>query len=178
MTDECLFVMACEYSKRPKTGRPVFGAFDLCPVCESSGFQTTSDNQTLSSGYRTSGQLTLHASNRTILNRTSEIRTILSGYRTIGTNRTSEIRKILSGFQTSGLKLSGFRTFGQLNRPEIRTMYYTSDVRNPDDSKSGHNCIRFAKPDVRFSDVYCIHFYAYFYLEEICLLFFNLAHCY
>ena len=43
------------YSDAPKSGRPVFGAFDLCPVCESSGFQTTSDNRTILSGYRTSG---------------------------------------------------------------------------------------------------------------------------
>ena len=34
------------YSRCPKTGRPDFGAFHLCPVCESSGFQTLSTNRT------------------------------------------------------------------------------------------------------------------------------------
>ena len=33
------------YSDAPKSGRPVFGAFDLCPVCESSGYRTSGSFQ-------------------------------------------------------------------------------------------------------------------------------------
>ena len=53
--------------------------------------------------------------------------------------------------------MSGYRTFGQLASSEIRTLSYEPDVRNPDDSITGHIYVRFSKPDVRFSDVYCIY---------------------
>ena len=43
-----------KYSKSPKTGRPDFGIFEKHPVVKLSGFQTTSGNQTILSGYRTS----------------------------------------------------------------------------------------------------------------------------
>ena len=48
-----------EYSRCPKSGHPVFGVFEKRPVVKPSGFQTTSDNRTVMSGYRTFGWLTL-----------------------------------------------------------------------------------------------------------------------
>ena len=39
----------------PKSGRPVFGIFETCPVVKLSGFQTLSEIRTILSGYRTSG---------------------------------------------------------------------------------------------------------------------------
>ena len=49
--------------------------------------------------------------------------------------------------------MSGFQMF---RTSENRTDGYNSDVQNPDDLKSGCFFVRFAKPDVRFSDIYCI----------------------
>ena len=49
--------LKCNYSKRPKTERSVFGAFIYRSVVESFGFQTTSENRTISFGYRTFGSI-------------------------------------------------------------------------------------------------------------------------
>ena len=70
---------------------------------------------------------------------------------------------VISGFQTfsdvwNRTFMSGYRTFGQLASSEIRTLSYEPDVRNPDNSKSGQIYVRFSKPDVRYSDVYCMSF--------------------
>ena len=79
-----------EYSKPPKTGRPDFGAFHLCPVCESSGFQTTSRNRTILPGYRTSGCF----QSQFLM---SDNWTFMSGYRTF------------EMLETSGNRLSGWK---------------------------------------------------------------------
>ena len=48
------------YSNDPKTGRPVFGFLGSCPVVESSGFQITSEIRTILSGFQTSGSNALY----------------------------------------------------------------------------------------------------------------------
>ena len=45
------FIEIYVYSKRQKTGRPVFGAFQNGLVVKPSGYRTTSDNRTYMSGY-------------------------------------------------------------------------------------------------------------------------------
>ena len=64
-----------EYSDAPKSGRPVFGVFENCPVPNPSGYRTMSDNRTVMSGYWTFGLLTLQASSYRTFDSTSDNRT-------------------------------------------------------------------------------------------------------
>ena len=59
-----MFLGSQIYSERPKSGRPDFGVFEKCLVVKSSGFQTTSGNRTILSRYRTSGSNCIQPDNQ------------------------------------------------------------------------------------------------------------------
>ena len=50
-------IFSINYSKRPKTGRPVFGVFKKRPVPKRFGFRTMSENRTFMSGFWTFGSI-------------------------------------------------------------------------------------------------------------------------
>ena len=105
------------YSQRPKTGRPDFGVLESCQVPKRPDFRHSSEIRTILSGYRTSGWIQFVCP---VIGRpvqTSEIQTILSGFRTFG--QFCRPKPVQNRFGT------GFGRFGRLE----------PDIRNPDDVK-------------------------------------------
>ena len=72
------------YSQRPKTGCPDFGIFESCLVPKRPDFRCWSEIRTILSGYRTSGWIQFVCPVIARPVQTSEIRTILSGFRMFG----------------------------------------------------------------------------------------------
>ena len=165
-----------KYSRCLKSGRPDFGVFETCPVVKTSGFQTLSEIRTLSSGFQTSGSNALNKGNRTISNRTSENRTFCPVFRhyknpmCLKTGHSGRISDRLVPKQVPNRfsdtldfhnvwkpdKMSGFQTHWIFIMSENRSNWMVFGRPITGCLKSGHFFVRFAKPDVRFSDIHCI----------------------
>ena len=93
----------------------------------------------------------------------------LSGYRTSGCIQSVRLSDRLNalGRPITGQDCPDFECPNPIRAFENRTVSCEPDVRNPDNSITGHIFVRFAKPDVRYSDIHCIYYLATFYYHMV-----------